>query len=686
MGNSASSAKELQVSERAFIRSLGDRYPLGDTELRKWCWVHGRLSSSAKSPVGPDYPEEPLSSISLLAVWSAVYGDYDPYNHQLSQSRPPLQNKNPMNSRLNAASKVKEAIANVEQHILPAGLCSRIVQLALGLSKSIPHSQQQSTSHGPIQSAAALESTEEISTFENSFYSIASTSSQLTSSNQSSSLCDNASKSQGLEDFLEGMSTSCGRRGSRKALTKFFRIMCSNKNRDTAEASAIIEAAYCLTLAASYLRKVAANMSDPQKGEQVEWKDFVPQNKCNEMQSMAESLLNSASKQRQGGGGRGGNYSFDYSSPVATNTTTSTSNNNKEVSLDEFSEWAETATPMMAALPTFLITLLHYFTPSASCDDKEPQFPPGVTPLWIPSLTIDDEPSHKKYSSPISSFFHAPESSSFDLFALSCTSVPLASGRWHRLFSSEVNGLSCNRLMHSILGYGGPTLILIRNKDTSGTRSGVFGVYTFTPWSQESANFYGNSDCFLFRLAPDPMAVYRPKSVGDMGGMEAFGTNKTTTHQESETSNYMYFNPEARSKGYDGLAHGIGFGGTPHSPRLFIDEVLDKCQAAPEDLTYENGPLLSGCNNSSSKATSHYEVEAMEAWGVGTSNAVEEALMARGEQRKDAAEIIRKAMKGAKGAFLDDMQSGLMGNKNFQHREQMRGRDGCCELDNVEEK
>jgi hypothetical protein len=235
------------------------------------------------------------------------------------------------------------------------------------------------------------------------------------------------------------------------------------------------------------------------------------------------------------------------------------------------------------------------------------------------------------------------------------------------------------------MGYGGPTIIVIRSKEALAKGHGVsslFGAYTFTPWTQESAGFYGNSDCFLFRLGPDPMAVYRPTGGGNVS---AFGGDNSTSDQESETRNYMYFNSEARSKGYDGLAHGIGFGGSSDMPRLYIDEVLDGCRAAPDDLTYDKGALLSGLSESDSGTTSHFEVEAMEVWGVGTAQLVNEALMAREDQREDEQKRIRKAMKGAKGEFLQDLQSGLTGNKLFQHRDQIRGRDGACDMDEGEE-
>ncbi|KAL3761716.1 hypothetical protein ACHAW5_005967 [Stephanodiscus triporus] len=685
----ASSSRETQLAnERAYIHSLGDRYPLSDAELRKWCWCHERLCSSAVPPVASTSLH---SIISLLSIWSAVYGDYNPYSRHTSSSNTA---RNPLTCRVNAANQLLEAITNVEKYIFPAGFTSRIERCALGLSlKSKSNSKGfQSTDYDPIRSSISLTSIEEMTAFEESYYSIASSVNEYVSSGKKSSY-DNRTQSQSLECFLDGISASCGRRGSRSSLSKIFAIASScdesieasnllfQPGRSAkAEASMIIHTAYCLALAASYLKGVAAQIRN---GGEVSVQEFIPREDPKNRQAMVDSLISSA-KNRQDEEGLGGNFGFVCPSSTATNGADSVAGEYETViSLEEFLEWAETEVPMMgSALPTFLHVLFAFFSPAGLDDDKDPSFPPGVTPLWIPHLTID-RTSLSMYSSPSSTFFPAPASSSFDLFALSCTSLTLASGRWHRLFSSEANGLSSNRLMHSILGYGGPTIILIRSKDTSDEGnciSGVFGAYTFTPWTQESPQFYGDSDCFLFRLGPDPMAIYRPKGGGE-DGMDTFGMNKAVNLESSR--NYMYFNSEARSKGYDGLSHGIGFGGTCELPRLFIDEVLDACRAAPEDMTYGKGPLLSGLKDFS--ATSHFEVEAMEAWGVGTSQLVEEALLARDGQRQDALKKIRTAMKGAKGQFLEDFQSGLAGNKLYQHREQIQGREGDCNIDRVNE-
>ena len=664
MGVSASTTRETQrANERAFIRSLGDRYPLGDAEIRKWCWVYNRLSSS--SPLPSDQLSQDSSNLSVLAIWSAVYGEYNPYVRK-SESESHAHAHAPNNSfdgRVHAGKQLSEAIAYAEQYIFSSGLSSDVSQRALRLG-IIPKPKSAETD---LQSASTAA---ELAAFEESYYSIDSLVNKY--------MKEDGSQSQvGLEDFLEGISCACGRRGSRTSLSKLFAI-ASNKaqpgRNEKVDAFRLISTAYYLALGSSYLKSVAAN-----KGNTKCLTDFVPEDNPKVMQSMVDSLIQSASKQRQSGGGMGGNFGYNYAIPAPTNTESSTYDDDTTVTLEEFTTWTETQAPMIgSALPTFLHVLFTFF--SSASDKKEQRFPPGVTPLWIPTLTVEQSKQTTHSSSPTSTFFQ--QSTSFDLFALSCTSLTLSAGRWHRLFSSEANGLSANRLMHSIFGYGGPTIIIIRSKDTTDEGkcgSGVFGAFTFTPWTEESSNFYGNSDCFLFRLGPDPMAVYRPTG-GDVSG---YGTNNEK-QKEDATRNYMYYNPEARSKGYDGLSHGIGFGGTHDLPRLFIDDVLDKCRAAREDLTYEKGPLLSGLKDSNS-STSHFEVETIEAWGVGTSQLVDEALEARYGQRLDKQKEIQKAMKGAKGQFLEDMQSGFHGNKIFGHRDQIRGREGDCGLEEEEE-
>ena len=144
------------------------------------------------------------------------------------------------------------------------------------------------------------------------------------------------------------------------------------------------------------------------------------------------------------------------------------------------------------------------------------------------------------------------------------------------------------RFFASIIRYGGPTLLIIREVASGG----IFGAFTSTPW-KESKDFYGNSDCFLFRVFPT-VKVMRPRGMRE---------------------NYMYCNSASRSKNYDGLSHGIGFGGNSEKPRLYIAESFDGCMASGVDLTFEAGALLPPPATKGVPETKFFEIESLEVWG-----------------------------------------------------------------------
>lgn len=230
------------------------------------------------------------------------------------------------------------------------------------------------------------------------------------------------------------------------------------------------------------------------------------------------------------------------------------------------------------------------------------------------------------------------------LFTFACLSSGLH-GAYYRLYTSDSDGLSFNRLQNALLGYGGPTLLILRDVQNHA----VFGAFTASPW-KESKDFYGNSDCFLYQIAPIT-AVYRP--TGNNG-------------------HFMYCNSHARSRGYDQQAHGIGFGGTVDQPRLFLDETFDHCMASNQDLTFDNGLLLP--KTASGALQKQFEIESLEVWGVGGDEVVLQALGARAQAREIKEAGIRKARKVDKAQFLDDLRSGAIHSKAFQYRQQVDGR------------
>ena len=301
---------------------------------------------------------------------------------------------------------------------------------------------------------------------------------------------------------------------------------------------------------------------------------------------------------------------------------------------DDILEWAEQVAPMFGSiLPTFLHLIF---------------FPNKPTP---PSRTSFEYPQILQES------FVFGHGNSPQLFSFGCMSAALG-GEYFRLYTSASDGLSFNRLQNALLGYGGPTLVVIQSGES------VFGAFTASPW-KESKDFYGNHDCFLFRLLPGPIAVYRPTG---------------------QSSNFMYCNSFARSRGYDQQAHGIGFGGTVEQPRLFLAESFDDCRAARDDLTFEKGSLLNSSigANIGNNAT-NFEIDNLEVWAVGGTEVVQESLQARSRSRDIRSAAIQKARKVDKAAFLDDFKSGMIESKAFAHRQQIQGRDGAC-IDDEKEK
>jgi len=419
-----------------------------------------------------------------------------------------------------------------------------------------------------------------------------------------------------LEKFFNGLS-NCGRHGGREAMAVLFACFaqrpspapppgCSTQMEDVADVKDLLNITYRLALAAAFFQ--AAKRDEGDMGQ------FIPPDDISDapaMKALRQSVIDYCRRKRV------------RESPFGE-IENSESLENGFIQKMEFMEWSEANAPL---LPSAMATFIHFIFFS------ETPYPPSRTAFDFPKLPEE------------SAFFHS--ASSTMLFSFACMSSALG-GSWHRLYTSSSDGLSFNRLQNSLLGYGGPTLLVIQ-----ATNGGIFGAFTASPW-KESKDFYGNSDCFLYQLLP-MTAVYRP-SGNDV--------------------NYMYCNSEARSRGYDAQAHGIGFGGSTDLPRLFIAESFDGCIASAQDLTFDGGALLPKTPDGALQRS--FEIDALEVWGVGGELVVAEALGARNKQRELTAANIRKARKVDKAAFLDDFRSGLIESKAFQHRDQMRGRADAC--------
>ena len=293
----------------------------------------------------------------------------------------------------------------------------------------------------------------------------------------------------------------------------------------------------------------------------------------------------------------------------------------KPLTKKDFISWAEDDFPLLSTpLSTFVHNLLFHGHP----------YPEGRIPLAIPKL------DH------MSDIFKSPNSPFLTALAFM---APTVGGKWRRLYTSEMDGRSFNRLEWSLLGYAGPTLLVIKATDDS-----TLGAFTAVPW-KEARGFYGNTDCFIFELEPK-IGVHRPMGTED---------------------HFMYLHSHYSDTGLlqqcRGRPHGIGFGGSLEQPRLFIPESLEGCHAHFLDKTFESGELLP------LESLEKFEIKYLEIWGVGGDDVVTRALRERAEYRERTDTTILKARTVEdKSIFVVDMKSGLIPNKLFAEAEQARGR------------
>ena len=123
------------------------------------------------------------------------------------------------------------------------------------------------------------------------------------------------------------------------------------------------------------------------------------------------------------------------------------------------------------------------------------------------------------------------------------------------------------------------------------------------------------------------------------------------------------------SKSCCGHLHGLGFGGSPEHPRFFIPESFEHCTAGYLDKTFQEGELLP------IEALEKFEIKTLEVWGVGGDEVIQKAIEYQVAYRKRHEEIIRRAREvHDKKQFATDLQTGLIPNLLYAHREQARGR------------
>ncbi|CAH1396794.1 unnamed protein product [Nezara viridula] len=192
--------------------------------------------------------------------------------------------------------------------------------------------------------------------------------------------------------------------------------------------------------------------------------------------------------------------------------------------------------------------------------------------------------------------------------ALSHLTHTSGEGDWRLLYCSSTDASSWN-IIHRKIDQQGPTVILIQ--DAAGP---LFGGYASQSW-KISPNFYGDDQCFLFRLRPE-MIVCTPT-----------GYNK----------NFQYMNDGAAT-----LPNGLGMGGQLNYFGFFLSS------------DYGLGSVSKTCTTFGDyvRLASQYEFRftRLEIWGIGepeedspNSKRTSDLVMARRQSANALLEMIGKA-------------------------------------------
>uniref|UniRef100_A0A0A0LGR3 TLDc domain-containing protein n=1 Tax=Cucumis sativus TaxID=3659 RepID=A0A0A0LGR3_CUCSA len=147
---------------------------------------------------------------------------------------------------------------------------------------------------------------------------------------------------------------------------------------------------------------------------------------------------------------------------------------------------------------------------------------------------------------------------------------------WRLLYHSAVNGLSFTTFLGNITNDGGPTMLIVKDKEGY-----IYGGYASQAWERHG-DFYGDLKSFLFQLYPKA-AIFKPTGANN--------------HIQWCAVNFSS----------DSIPNGIGFGGRVNHFGLFVSASFD--QGETFECTTFGSPCLS--------KTNRVELEVIECWGVG---------------------------------------------------------------------
>jgi len=254
--------------------------------------------------------------------------------------------------------------------------------------------------------------------------------------------------------------------------------------------------------------------------------------------------------------------------------------------------------------------------------------------------------------------------------ALYCT---LMQGRLRRLYSSNLDGNSFSAISQSVVGWAGPTLILVRPRlpkaaTTTETKQReeagvIFGGVATERW-HEDRKYFGSSSSFLFTLSPELRLL--PVRGSD--------------------TNYQWLNTRAHNP----RTHGLAMGGSSdfRNPRLFLPSSLDECFVGNNCSTFQPGALApswalrssgnggGGGGRAVSDTADSVNIDCIEIWAIGGDKAISDAQTARGVTRELNEDTLQKARKVDRAAFFGSkFDREMFLGKTFAHQSESDGRE-----------
>ncbi|KAL9180804.1 hypothetical protein ACHAXT_011257 [Thalassiosira profunda] len=464
--------------------------------------------------------------------------------------------------------------------------------------------------------------------------------------------------------FLEKTSNVLGMHGHRQrdALDFVCNASCSG-NGGSVTARDAVELCFQAASIVHYLLQKDAVVDDG-GGEQAELSEARD---VSAEESMIQSMVNSLHEHAKSS--RDNQCFAGYSSP-STSTEAATIAEG-EVTAAEFSEWQRKVVPDLSYCSVTRFLRLLFF-PLNDCPSQS-----QVKPFPVARSAKEITSSRKKEGEtvPILSHIFGENTASADnptattllsppMFAFASISSKFGEN-WYRIFAGADDGWTFQSLEHSILGYEGPTLLIMQAHCKHNNDEAVaLGAYTASKWEKNKRDFFGTPDCFLFQLQPT-LRVLRPlPKMGTRGGHYMYFHSNT---------NVVTSNPARK----DDLAVGLGFGGTVRHPRLFIDSHLEECRVSHKDTSFEEGYLGFPPSNdpfASQSFSSTLHIDSLEIYAVGDDETINRGFKAQTQHRDIADATLRNARTVDKVAFLGDMRNGVIETKAFAHRGQVDGR------------